>query len=72
MAIGHKGWDSIPVCERCKRLQAEIEKANNVIEKYARHKHNCFMGEYNTIKTGEGCDCGLSEALKGKQDGKGN
>lgn len=33
---------------------------------YIRHKHNCKMGEYNTILTGEGCSCGLSQILKGK------
>ncbi len=47
--------------EQNKRIK-ELEK---IIEIYARHKPHCKMGEYNTLKTGIGCDCGLSEALKG-------
>ena len=54
-------------------LQAELKakdkdliKYLRVIQDYARHKHGCKTGEYNTIKIVKGCDCGLSKALKGE------
>ncbi len=43
---------------KIKRQKAEIEKLNEIINKYARHKHSCKMGE------GKGCDCGLMKALE--------
>lgn len=55
-----------PLCANCSLLQAGNERLKEIIEKYARHKHDCFMGEYNTIKTGKGCTCGLSQALREK------
>ena len=53
---------------KLKELQAENEKLKSIIDKFVRHKYGCFVGEYNSITTGEmkGCDCGLSQPLKGK------
>jgi len=57
---------------KIKRQNAEIAKLNEIINKYARHKHLCRMGEYNTIirGKGKGCDCGLMKALEGESDGR--
>ncbi|GAG75321.1 unnamed protein product [marine sediment metagenome] len=44
--------------------QLEGEKKRLEEGGYVRHKHNCFMGEYNSILTGKGCTCGLSQALQ--------
>ncbi len=51
---------------KIKRQKAEHAKLNEIINKYARHKQRCKMGEYNTIIRGEGkgCDCGLMKALE--------
>jgi len=49
--------------DKLKAKDNDCIKYSRVIQDYARHKHGCKMGEYNTIKTGKGCDCGLSQAL---------
>ena len=58
-----------PDPEGCRHFQNEtkLEERIKELEKggYIRHKHNCFMGEYNSFLTGKGCSCGLSQALKG-------
>ncbi len=58
------------LCFACayKKTKAENEKLQSIIDKFVRHKQGCFMGEYNSVTTGEmkGCDCGLSQALKEK------
>lgn len=33
---------------------------------YIRHRPNCSMGEYNSLLTGQGCDCGLSQIMEVK------
>jgi hypothetical protein len=56
------------LCEELTAAELEINAKDVIIEEFARHKHSCFMGEYNDIKIGKGCDCGLSKALKGQDE----
>ena len=57
-------------CPNCKDKIEQLQDENKKLKQggYLRHKHNCFMGEYNTILIGKSCNCGLSKILKGQHD----
>lgn len=52
------------------KLRKKLKAKDTIIAEFVRHKHNCFMGEYNTIiRSGsKGCDCGLSKAMEGQDE----
>lgn len=64
--------ETVAMCEQLqaenRNLKEKLKAKDAIIEEFARHKHNCKMGEYNSIMRGEGCDCGLSKALKGQNE----
>ena len=60
-AIVQEGYDA---CDIIDRQAAELKKLRE--SGYVRHKHNCYMDEYNSILIGKGCNCGLSDVLKEK------
>ena len=60
----------IELRDEVSKLQNKIKAKDAIIAEFVRHKHNCFMGEYNTIIRGgsKGCDCGLSIAMEGQDE----